>query len=94
MPACEVILSISDASGPFGIFGQFESLTLVSDKSFRDRRILAQDLAGNEAFDISHAVMAKENTLQIPGAVIREIGLHSATPGDLSSPGLVLAIAP
>lgn len=94
MPACEVILPISDASGPFGIFGQFESLTLVSDKSFRDRRILAQDLASNEAFDVSHAVIAKENTLQIPGAIIREIGLHSATPGDLSSPGLVLAIAP
>lgn len=94
MPPCAVSLSISDAPGPFGIFGQFESLTLVSDESLQGRRILAQDLAGDEAFDVSHAVSINGNSLQIPGNLIRKIGLNSATPGDLSSPGLLLAIAP
>jgi len=93
MPPCAVSLSVSDAPGPFGIFGQFDSLTLVFDKSLQGRRILAQDLAGDEAFDVSHAVLAKKNILQIPGTLIREIGLNSATQGDLSSPGVVLSIA-
>jgi hypothetical protein len=94
MPPCEVSLSISDAPGPFGIFGQFDSLTLASEKPFQGRRIFAQDLAGDDAFDVSHAVSINGNYLQISGDLIREIGLHSATPGDMSSPGLLLAIAP
>jgi len=94
MPPCEVSLSVSDAPGPFGIFGQFDSLTLASEKPFQGRRILAQDLAGDDAFDVSHAVSINGNSLHIPGSLIRAIGLRSATPGDLSSPGLLLAIAP
>jgi hypothetical protein len=94
MPPCEVSLSVSDASGPFGIFGQFDSLTLTSEKPFQGRRIFAQDLAGDEAFDVSHAVSINGNNLQIPGDLIRQIGLHSATPGDRSSPGLLLAVTP
>jgi hypothetical protein len=92
MSPCEVTLNVSDACGPFGIFGDFELLTLVSDKSYGNRSILAQDLAGDEAFDISHEVTIRGNSLQIPGSVIRTIGLQSATAGDFSSPGLVLAL--
>jgi hypothetical protein len=92
MPHCEVRLSVSDAPGPFGIFGYYDSLTLTAEKSFQGRRILAQDLAGDEAVDISHAVLANGNSLEIPGSVIREIGLRDATQGDLSAPGLVLAV--
>ena len=53
---------------------------------------LAQDLAGNEAIDISSTVQVQGKNLYIPGKVIRRIGLHSATPGDISAPGLVIAI--
>ena len=92
MPACDVTLSVGDAPGPFGIFGYFASLTLVSDRPLHDKPILAQDLAGNEAIDISSAVRIRGKNLYIPGNVIRRIGLHNATPGDLSAPGLVIAI--
>ena len=92
MPACDVTLSVADAPGPYGVFGYFDSLTLASDKPLHDQRILAQDLAGNEAIDISSLVQVRGKSLYIPGNVIRRIGLHNATPGDISAPGLVLAL--
>jgi len=92
MPACDVTLGIGDAPGPYGIFGYFEDLTLASDRSFQGKRVLAQDLAGDEAIDISGMVQVRGKNLYIPGKVIRRIGLHKATPGDLSAPGLVVAI--
>ena len=92
MPACDVTMSVGDAPGPFGIFGYFASLTLALDKPLRDRRVLAQDLAGNEAIDITSAVQILGKNLYIPGNVIRRIGLRNATPGDISAPGLVVAI--
>ena len=93
MPECDVTLSISDAPGPYGVFGDFRSLTMVFDGSLRGKRVLAQDLAGDESIDITHAVQVRENVLHIPGAVIRKVGLRDATPGDLSSPGLVIALS-
>lgn len=92
MPACDVTLSVGDAPGPYGVFGNFASLTLASDKPFHGRRVLAQDLAGDEAIEISNLVQVRGKSLYIPGDVIRRVGLHHATPGDLSAPGLVIAI--
>jgi hypothetical protein len=92
MPACDATLSVSDAPGPYGVFGYFASLTLAFDKPLRDARVLAQDLAGDEPIDISSMVQVRGQSLHLPGKVIRRIGLHNATPGDISAPGLVLAI--
>ena len=58
-----------------------------------ERRVLAQDLAGNKAIDISGLVKVRGKSLYIPGNVIRRIGLHDATPGDISAPGLVIVIS-
>jgi hypothetical protein len=93
MPACDVTLYVADAPGPYGIFGYFDSLTLVFDSALHNGRILAQDLAGDEPIDISSLVQVRGKTLHIPGKAIRRIGLHSATPGDISAPGLVVAIS-
>jgi hypothetical protein len=93
MPRCDVTLSVADAPGPYGVFGYFDSLTLAFDAPLHGRRVLAQDLAGNEAIDISSMVQVRGKSLYIPGRVIRRIGLHSATPGDISAPGLVVAIS-
>jgi hypothetical protein len=92
MPAADVTLSVSDAPGPFGVFGYFNELTLNFNRSLLGKRILAQDLAGDEARDISNEVQVRERSLLIPGEVIRRIGLHNATTNDLSAPGLVIAI--
>jgi hypothetical protein len=93
MPACDVTLSVSDAPGPYGVFGSFESLTLAFDKPLQSRRILAQDLAGDKSVDISTSVHIRGQRLHIPGEVIRRVGLQNGTPGDISAPGLVIAIS-
>jgi hypothetical protein len=92
MPACDVTLSVAEAPGPYGVFGYFDSLTLVSDMPLANKRVFGQDMAGNQAIDISDMVQVRDKSLYIPGKVIRKIGLQSATPGDVSAPGLVIAI--
>jgi hypothetical protein len=93
MPACEVTLNVSSLPGPFGIFGEFSRLTLVFDRPFQGKSIIAQDLAGDEPFDISSQVRIEGPRLHLPGEILRSVGLHNRTTGDLSSPGLVLALA-
>lgn len=92
MPESEVTLFVSDAPGPFGIFGYFDELTLNFDWSLVGKRVFAQDLAANEARDITNQVQVRERILRIPGHVIRQVGLQKATTNDLSAPGLVIAI--
>jgi hypothetical protein len=92
MPACDVTLSVSDAPGPFGVFGYFDRLTFILDTPLHGRRILAQDLVGDDAHDISNEVLIREKSLQIPGEVIRRVGLQNGTASDLSAPGLVIAV--
>jgi hypothetical protein len=92
LPACEVTLNVSDAPGPFGVFGDFDRLTLVLDTHLQGKRILAQDLAGDEVIDISYEVQRSGTSLNIPGKVIRQVGLQKRTPGDVSAPGLVIDI--
>jgi hypothetical protein len=93
MPECDVTASVSDAPGPYGVFGHFRNLAMVFDRPLRTRRVMAQDLAGDEPVDITDAVQIRGNVLHLPGAVIRKVGLHNATPGDLSAPGLVIALS-
>lgn len=93
MPECHVTVSVTDAPGPYGIFGHFDNLTLTFDRAPQRKKILAQDLAGEKAVDITASVQLRGNRLHIPGSVIRDVGLRAATAGDLSSPGLVIAFA-
>lgn len=91
-PLADVRWMIGDAPGPFGIFGQFGSLTLALSRQRRQGRILAQDLAGDLSVDITDSVRIKGAEITLPGALIDRIGRSGATPNDLSKPGLVLTI--
>jgi hypothetical protein len=92
MPAARVTLNAADAPGPFGIFGEFERLTLRFGSMRPGLRVIAQDLAGDEPVDITGDVDFDGTSIQFNGRMLRRIGLSSRTPGDLSSPGLVVAI--
>jgi len=92
MPRCDVSLSVSGAAGPFGVFGHFNSLTLTFDAPVQKKRVVAQDLADDASFDITHAVQMRGKSLFIPGEVIRRVGLQKATAGDMSAPGMVMAL--
>ncbi len=91
MPACDLTLDVSDAPGPFGIFGSPRSVTLIFDKLLSGKRIVAQDLAGETAVEITHSVHLRGNRLHIPDEIIRTEGLRHATPEDISAPGLAIA---
>jgi hypothetical protein len=92
MPEAHITLQVGDAPGPFGIFGDISSLTLVFDRPIGKHRVLAQDLKGDRTEDITHQIGRGEKILQFSHSLIRKVGLSAATPGDLSSPGLVLAL--
>lgn len=91
-PRAHVHWSVGDAPGPFGIFGQFGSLTLAFDRQIRLGRILAQDLAGDTSLDITDDIRINRSEIVLPGHLIDRVGRSSASPGDLSMPGLVLTI--
>lgn len=88
----DVTLQVGSAPGPIGIFGRYRSLTLRFDAPVNAVRILAQDLAGQSAEDITSRVTIKGNTLTLPGALIEKVGLSAHSQGDMSDPGLVLVI--
>jgi len=92
MPSCDVTMSVADAPGPFGIFGDFNRLTLTFNKPLQQKRIMAQDLAANHSVDITANVQIRGNEISIPSTLIRRVGLQAATPGDISSPGMIVAL--
>lgn len=92
-PRARVSLDVADASGPFGIFGVYDSLTLRFAKPVGNARILAQDLAADESIDITDQVAIEGHELYLPGELLSKIGLSAATRNDLSEPGLVLALS-
>ena len=55
-------------------------------------KVLAQDLAGEQAVDITKDVTLKPDKLIFPGSILRKIGLMNASPNDLSDPGLVIRV--
>lgn len=92
MPPCSVTVKAGDAPGPFGIFGEFERLTLTFAKPPHGKRVIAQDLAGDEAIDITSRVEFQGAAIHFDGNLLRQAGLRNGTPGDLSSPGVVVAL--
>lgn len=91
-PPVSIRWNVSDATGPFGIFGSFVDLTLIFDQPLEKLQVLAQDLAADRPQDITSSVRIKGKELSISGQLIRRIGLEAGTPGDLSDPALVLAV--
>jgi hypothetical protein len=92
MPPCAVTVNAGDAPGPFGIFGEFERLTITLAKPPHGKHVIAQDLAGDEAFDITSLVDFEGAAIHFDGNLLRQAGLRGRTPGDLSSPGVVVAL--
>ena len=91
MPKCEITVDVTDSRGPFGVFGNFDGVTFDFSSRVGNVRVLAQDLAGDKALDVTRDVLIRGRSLHVPGEVIRGVGLEAATAHDMSSPGLVLA---
>ena len=92
VPRAAVTLDVAGATGPVGIFGVFDSLTLTG-RSFRPgAQVWAQDLAADRAVEVTGKVRLTAARLEIPGSLIEAIGLASATREDRSLPGLVIKV--
>lgn len=90
IPKAQIRWKLNDSAGPFGVFGHFGSVTLAFDKPLGKIRILAQDLAGDRALDVTQFVQINGFEILLPGHLLEHVGLEAATAGDLSAPGVVL----
>lgn len=84
--------NINSIESPIGIFGDYESLTLILPEKIKasDYQVLGQDLAGDTPIDILKEISISKNRINLSGDLIRKVGLSAASKGDLSDPGLVI----
>jgi len=85
-------MEIESPQYPVGVFGLYDSLTLHATETLTAKKVLAQDLAGEEAVDITSRCAVDRSRLRIPGSLLREIGTMAQSAGDLSLPGLVVRV--
>lgn len=90
----DVEQQLVDTYAPIGIFGSYNSLTLIFPNTIPKSglRILAQDLALDRAIDITDRVAIEDNKLILSGELINKIGLMKSIPGDLSDAGMVIQL--
>jgi hypothetical protein len=92
-PKAAVSLAVPDSTKQFGIFGYYDSLSFVFPSAVASGiQVLAQDLAGDSAVNITGLVKISANTLTIPGAIIAQMGLSAKTTGDVSDPGMLMVL--
>jgi len=91
-PPVDVEIAIGQGTHPIGVFGIYQSLTLTADRTLTGTHIWAQDLASDEAVDISSEVQRADQTITLPGALISKIGRSVTHPGDKSDPGMLIVL--
>jgi hypothetical protein len=92
IPKADIQVQAGAFPPAIGIFGSYKSLTLIFDQPIDGKKIFAQDLAGEEAQDITSQVTIQGAQLTIPGDLIDKVGLAAAGPGDKSDPGLIMVM--
>lgn len=91
-PRAHVSLPLGQLEGPLGVFGYYATLQLQLRPESGERRVWAQDLAGDKAEDVTGRVARTDEGLLLTGELLEELGLTAATPGDRSAPGLVIRL--
>lgn len=91
-PRAHIALNVGDSTAPFAFFGCCASVAFRFGDDIRGKRIWAQDLAGDEAVDITARVAYTGDGFRVPGDVVDEIGRSAASPGDVSEPGIVFGL--
>ena len=89
----DVTLEIRGKEGTVGVFGVFESLTLLFSEPLPEEiTILAQDLLSEESFDVTGDVVRRENALIFSGRQLRTWGKSSQKIFDTRDPSLLLRV--
>ncbi len=90
IPKCDVTIHVED-SNMIGVFGEYDHLIIQTDLS-NIKQILMQDLADENAFDVTNEVMISDKQIIIPGSLISSVGTNSQPEEDTSEPGVVIKI--
>ncbi len=90
IPLCRVTLYVEDAQ-TVGVFGEYEELILETSREHISH-VWMQDLAGEEAFDITDDVCIRGGSIQISGALIHTIGTMAQPAEDTSEPGVLIVL--
>jgi len=85
-PSAEVILNLECIPEYLGVFGNYDSISLVSKELISISNIYIQDLASENALDITNDVVLTEKSVLIPGDVLRSIIIKN----DYSQPGVAI----
>ncbi|MHA1452277.1 MAG: hypothetical protein ACTSRD_05395 [Promethearchaeota archaeon] len=91
-PRADISLPLTNDVKFIGVFGHYNSLTLLFDPTREISEIWAQDLKGDEAMEISKRVDKQDRSVTFSGDLLEEIGLQNASKDDVSDPGLVMKI--
>ncbi|HEX2999964.1 MAG TPA: hypothetical protein VHR86_06995, partial [Armatimonadota bacterium] len=92
LPHADVQIELEHMESPVGVFGEYHILAIILPQPLGARSVWAQDLAGEEAVEITARIHAENNTLFIPGDLISTIGRSASSAADLSYPGMLLRI--
>jgi len=90
-PKADITLKEVEVNKPIGVFGRYNSLTMVFSKRLPGSiKVYGQDLLADQPIDISDKVAINENRIIIDGELIEKIGKMAGDPGDISVPGMVI----
>lgn len=87
----DVTIKAKSSEYPIGIFGHYKSLTIEFENNIENKKIYAQDLAADEAEDITEKVAVSGNKITLSGEIIDRIGL-TVKEVDTELPGLIVKI--
>ena len=76
---------------PIGIFGHYKSLTISFDNNIEGKKVYAQDLATDDAIDITKDVIINKNKITFSGSLIDKIGL-TVSEVETELPGMIVKI--
>ena len=89
IPKCDISVNI-EKSDTIGVFGEYNNLTLENAGDIF--QILMQDLAEEQAFDVTNEVYIHQDKVVIPGELIHKTGTMAQPEGDTSEPGVIIKI--
>ena len=87
-----VSLPIEAPDKPVGLFGYWESITLIYPEPITGKKVLAQDLASDRAVDITDGCTIHENAVCLPGELLAAVGTQENKAEDASAPGLMVSL--
>lgn len=90
IPKCNIEIDAEDTE-IIGAFGEYKNL-LIKSKLKNITRVLMQDLAGEDAYDITNDVKISCGEVIVSGDIIHNIGIESQPKEDTSEPGVIIKL--